>query len=524
MIQFKQYILAIMLISCSFIEAMEERPQIQTNKRKRLEQKQDYKKQISKKAKNFDNSKDHGQPNGLFTLSSLNYVWLLENIFKNEADFVEWVNRNKELARASINSWTILNAAVESGLIPLVKHLVTEQGADINSESFNGYTPIYFAILNNRLKMVKLLLELGADVNVSKGKYGNTPLHVAAKEGNPEIIKLLLDKNADTNSLNKNGKIPLDIAIDNNCIEAVIILYDYNHVTDEMNLNSGLFDEKLCTYIAFKAMLNNDTNSLIAIVELYFLDTQKLFKLIRSAIEYNVNEETTCLLVDYFFKSASRNLDFNFINELIGLYKLAIVKKYNPFIKIINERYPNLISNSKTRFILLKTAIIAHNNEMTKLLANKEMASYEPNIEPYKTALETAAIRINIYATKLLIDLKATTMMNRGKSIFDSYLLDIQDPKYICILHLLRQYKLDLEKEENDLKALKDQAASKIKKACKTFLNNRPCCAICLESRPNSKTQCNHSFHSECVSKWFESNNHCPVCRAQCIKENTEQN
>jgi hypothetical protein len=43
------------------------------------------------------------------------------------------------------------------------------------------------------------------------------------------------------------------------------------------------------------------------------------------------------------------------------------------------------------------------------------------------------------------------------------------------------------------------------------------CCPICLEqikTENTYKTQCNHSFHNECINHWFRNNkNTCPMCR-----------
>jgi hypothetical protein len=43
-------------------------------------------------------------------------------------------------------------------------------------------------------------------------------------------------------------------------------------------------------------------------------------------------------------------------------------------------------------------------------------------------------------------------------------------------------------------------------------------CSICLDYITNDykKTNCNHIFHNQCLDKWFEHNNTCPLCR-QCI-------
>jgi hypothetical protein len=43
-----------------------------------------------------------------------------------------------------------------------------------------------------------------------------------------------------------------------------------------------------------------------------------------------------------------------------------------------------------------------------------------------------------------------------------------------------------------------------------------PTCTICLEDvRNNSKRlNCGHSFHVNCILRWYETSNECPVCRS----------
>jgi len=45
-------------------------------------------------------------------------------------------------------------------------------------------------------------------------------------------------------------------------------------------------------------------------------------------------------------------------------------------------------------------------------------------------------------------------------------------------------------------------------------------CSICYlplsENPPNTRTKCNHHFHTACLCRWFHSNKtSCPLCRAQ---------
>ena len=39
-------------------------------------------------------------------------------------------------------------------------------------------------------------------------------------------------------------------------------------------------------------------------------------------------------------------------------------------------------------------------------------------------------------------------------------------------------------------------------------------CSICLNKNTNPfQLNCKHSFHKECIEKWLNINNSCPICR-----------
>ena len=49
---------------------------------------------------------------------------------------------------------------------------------------------------------------------------------------------------------------------------------------------------------------------------------------------------------------------------------------------------------------------------------------------------------------------------------------------------------------------------------CDTLLED---CSICLEHIINDdikqKTECHHTFHADCLTRWTQANNSCPLCR-----------
>jgi hypothetical protein len=57
---------------------------------------------------------------------------------------------------------------------------------------------------------------------------------------------------------------------------------------------------------------------------------------------------------------------------------------------------------------------------------------------------------------------------------------------------------------------------SKINEFCHLHTHHE--CIICMSKIPNlelKKTECNHCFHNQCLDKWLERDNTCPLCRCK---------
>jgi hypothetical protein len=53
---------------------------------------------------------------------------------------------------------------------------------------------------------------------------------------------------------------------------------------------------------------------------------------------------------------------------------------------------------------------------------------------------------------------------------------------------------------------------------------NVPSCAICLDNfsgdqKKVAELRCQHIFHVDCLNKWVETNDICPMCRAPILKD-----
>ena len=135
--------------------------------------------------------------------------------------------------------------AVETGDLPKVKKMLSEDGALLHARSHDKETAIIKASENGHLNVVKHLLKCGANpddadktsaadtalihaafnghdqvvrrllragANIEKqNNAGTTPLIAAAGEGQTKVVNLLVQKGADTNRTNADGETACDI-------------------------------------------------------------------------------------------------------------------------------------------------------------------------------------------------------------------------------------------------------------------------------------------------------------------------
>lgn len=47
------------------------------------------------------------------------------------------------------------------------------------------------------------------------------------------------------------------------------------------------------------------------------------------------------------------------------------------------------------------------------------------------------------------------------------------------------------------------------------MIENCPICFDTIQVLNKHKTSCGHVFHSECVRRWFENSDDCPICRTE---------
>ncbi|XP_071111901.1 serine/threonine-protein phosphatase 6 regulatory ankyrin repeat subunit B-like [Haliotis cracherodii] len=106
----------------------------------------------------------------------------------------------------------ILHVASLGGHVDIVKYVLLQKVADINSRGRYGWTPLMVAAQKGHRQVFDLLVTQGADVSLVDDD-GNNVLHVACLEGHVDIVKYVLSqKVADINSRGRYGSTPLMVA------------------------------------------------------------------------------------------------------------------------------------------------------------------------------------------------------------------------------------------------------------------------------------------------------------------------
>ncbi|CAH1396162.1 unnamed protein product [Nezara viridula] len=150
------------------------------------------------------------------------------------------------------NNETLLHFAVKRGLQQMVKYLVTNLDANIDSKDIFGRSPLFravesnntdivellitlgadtskeklltLAIINNQLEMVKILIKLNITADLSDNT-GQSPFFLAVERNNDEILKVLAIVGRKTlNSTNEFGDTLMHVASSNGFIESVRVL------------------------------------------------------------------------------------------------------------------------------------------------------------------------------------------------------------------------------------------------------------------------------------------------------------
>lgn len=128
------------------------------------------------------------------------------------------------------NNETLLHFVSRRGLKQMVKYLVTDLGANINSKDIFGRSPLFRAVESNKTDIVELLITLGADT--SKEKL----LNLAIINNQLEMVKVLIHLNITADLADNTGQSPFFLAVERNNVEILKVLSFL--IVGRKNLNS----------------------------------------------------------------------------------------------------------------------------------------------------------------------------------------------------------------------------------------------------------------------------------------------
>ena len=91
--------------------------------------------------------------------------------------------------------WRSLFIACKKGYFDIACLLVTEGGADVNTNNFgpNGWTPLFFAIVGRRIETACLLISLGADHEILDN-HGSSAIDYLRRVGSDSVYHVGFDE------------------------------------------------------------------------------------------------------------------------------------------------------------------------------------------------------------------------------------------------------------------------------------------------------------------------------------------
>ncbi|XP_046547545.1 serine/threonine-protein phosphatase 6 regulatory ankyrin repeat subunit A-like, partial [Haliotis rubra] len=132
------------------------------------------------------------------------------------AVFDSLVREGADVSLVNDNGINILHVACIGGHVDIVKYVLSQKVADINSRGQYGRTPVMLAAEMGHREVFDLLVREGAD-------YGRTPVMKAAEMGHREVFDLLVKEGADVSLVDDNRNNILHVA----CIEGHVDMVKY---------------------------------------------------------------------------------------------------------------------------------------------------------------------------------------------------------------------------------------------------------------------------------------------------------
>uniref|UniRef100_A0A8C5BR85 SAM domain-containing protein n=1 Tax=Gadus morhua TaxID=8049 RepID=A0A8C5BR85_GADMO len=104
-------------------------------------------------------------------------------------------------------------SALKLGNSQLVKEILEEDPAQVNSSNQEGASPLMMAAVSGQLEVVQLMVDKNADIDKQDGVHGWTALMQATYHGNKDVVKYLLSQGADVHLRAKNGYTAFDLVM-----------------------------------------------------------------------------------------------------------------------------------------------------------------------------------------------------------------------------------------------------------------------------------------------------------------------
>ncbi|KAM6953377.1 ankyrin repeat and SAM domain-containing protein 6 [Aplochiton taeniatus] len=104
-------------------------------------------------------------------------------------------------------------SALKLGNSQLVKEILDEDPAQVNSSNQDGASPLMMAAVSGQLEVVQLIVDKKADIDKQDGVHGWTALMQATYHGNKDVVKYLLGQKADVHLKAKNGYTAFDLVM-----------------------------------------------------------------------------------------------------------------------------------------------------------------------------------------------------------------------------------------------------------------------------------------------------------------------
>ena len=263
-------------------------------------------------------------------------------------------------------------------------------------------------------------------------------------------------------------------------------------------INTLLEDEKLDIFKHPK------TNKLIESSELNFINSVICTNMINHSLRYMYSLQND---IKYLKTTNLKKYPYNNQNTLINMgYQLRKMKKFLENSNINWNIKCEEIINIKSKDIIelltqFKTKLSIDNNPyLTQDEKQKSINTYRDIFEEYIIEIKAIQECINMFHYAFMA-IESTNMYNRIDEVFS----EIDDLIYdIYSLFNILENSTPIQLLLPSIPIILNNDTNK--------------CSICIENFNKEEIvvkieKCSHTFHKDCIHKWLQINNSCPVCR-----------